>query len=443
MKKGTGMSARAMLALVVLFSCSAAAARAGLYYSGETYARLPSRWPGFLLDQRLLRTIAVPPSSKNPASTARQQYLERVRQLQDKSAAGNLSADELADLGALYVRLGEPRKAVTLLREAQRRFPEHFRITANLGTAWQVQGDLAQAAAQLQHAVRLAPATLKPAEQYHLKLVRLRLEEGKKSAGIDRLFDVRFVNSAGKYEPGVWDPAERKKLPANALAMTQQLALWLPADGRLLWLLAELAAVHGDVRSAAAMMDGCVTQFGLDDPELRRHRSLCRAAADLQPRGTIAEKSVHQGHTGTSLWRSRRPLISRPDAVPLPPIDPNGTNELPWEVLARTSVSSPFRPVFDAHLRALDGRRVAVQGFIQPMGEGPEMDGFLLIAYPVGCWYCEMPEITSIVYVALPAGKTMPHRPGLVRVVGRLQLNRRDPEDFLYAVRDARVGGVD
>ena len=32
---------------------------------------------------------------------------------------------------------------------------------------------------------------------------------------------------------------------------------------------------------------------------------------------------------------------------------------------------------------------------------------------------------------------------GLVRVVGRLTLNGSDPEDFLYAIRDARLGPVD
>ena len=35
------------------------------------------------------------------------------------------------------------------------------------------------------------------------------------------------------------------------------------------------------------------------------------------------------------------------------------------------------------------------------------MNTFLLIEYPVGCWYCEMPEITGIVFVELPADRTV------------------------------------
>ena len=54
-----------------------------------------------------------------------------------------------------------------------------------------------------------------------------------------------------------------------------------------------------------------------------------------------------------------------------------------------------------------------------------------------------MPDTAGIVYVLLPAGQAMPLRRGLVRVTGRLTLNASDPEDFLYTVRDAKVGPVD
>ena len=71
------------------------------------------------------------------------------------------------------------------------------------------------------------------------------------------------------------------------------------------------------------------------------------------------------------------------------------------------------------------------------------MSAFLFIEAPVGCWYCETPESTGIIYVEMPAGETARYRRGLVRIVGRLRLNATDPEDFLYAVKDARVGALD
>src|SRR5262245_57622579 len=115
-------------------------ASAGLYYSGETVAELPSQWRGFLLDQRTLRTISIKPAAGQATGPARQHYLNEVDKLQTKAKKQPLSADELADLGALYVRLGDAARAVELLRRAQREHPRHFRIAANLGTAWQLVG---------------------------------------------------------------------------------------------------------------------------------------------------------------------------------------------------------------------------------------------------------------------------------------------------------------
>src|SRR5271166_5008636 len=141
----------AVAALVTVLAVGSTA-RAGLYYSGETQNELPSQWRGYLLDQRTLRNIAIKPAQGTPAGTARARYEEAAARLEKTSRTRKLSADEQADLGALHVRLGEAARAVDVLRAAQRDHPNHFRIAANLGTAWQLQGDLEQAAAALQQA---------------------------------------------------------------------------------------------------------------------------------------------------------------------------------------------------------------------------------------------------------------------------------------------------
>jgi hypothetical protein len=412
---------------------------AGLHYSGETYAELPSQWRGFLLDHRMLITIGLAPGPKNPIGPARKRYQDEAGKLEEKARTGKLSADELADLGAIYIRLGESGKAVSLLRSAQRNHANHFRILANLGTACQLQGDLSQAALYLQQAVRLAPGKLQQAEAYHLKLVRLRLKQ--RGDGLDDLFGVRFTGDKNAYEPGKMPKAESDKLPARATAIVQQLALWLPQDGRLLWQLAELANATGDVKTAAAMMDGCVTQFGLIDPELRRHRQLTRAAADELAREEA--RGPHVKRASGLKARSQRPLLAHVDEAALPSISSTGTNSLPWDVLAQTAIDGKFRPTFAKYLRDLDGKQIALNGYIQPLRDDTDLSAFMFIEYPVGCWYCEMPEVMGIVYVELPAGRTAVYRRGLVRVTGRLRLNANDPEDFLYAIREARVTEVD
>src|SRR5207247_10359219 len=87
--------------------------------------------------------------------------------------------------------------------------------------------------------------------------------------------------------------------------------------------------------------------------------------------------------------------------------------------------------------------QIILAGYMQPLGEDQEMTSFLLIEYPVGCWYCEMPEVTGIVFVELAPGKTASFTRGLVKVVGELSLNANDPESFLYAIRKAKVTEAD
>ena len=64
---------RGSIVVAVLFWMGTALStvHAGLYYSSESIAELPSQWSGFLLDQRVLRNIAVRPTAQLPASPMR------------------------------------------------------------------------------------------------------------------------------------------------------------------------------------------------------------------------------------------------------------------------------------------------------------------------------------------------------------------------------------
>jgi hypothetical protein len=443
---GLVMTMRLFAAALLAPLLAGTGVRGGLYYSGEKIAELPSQWRGFLIDQRALRNCALAAATGRPGSPLRLKYEEAARALERTAQQRPLTASEAADLGALQVRLGDVSRAIETLRFADRQHPGQFRIVSNLGTAWQLQGDLAQAANYLQDAVRLAPGKLQKAEELQLKLVRLRQRQSAGSQKLDALFDARFVGESGQYEPGKLAAAEGKKLPADAIALVQQVALWLPADGRLLWQLAELAAGHGDVRTAAAILDGCVTEFGMRDPELLEHRQALRAAAEGLARAAPSRGSAaadHSAHARLLTPRSTRPLITTLDAADLPPVSANGVTPLPWKVLAATTVSRDYKPSFAAYLRDLEGKEVSLSGYLQPLGEQLENGSFLLIEYPVGCWYCEMPDITSIVLVELPPGKHIPYSRHLVKITGELKLNASDPERFFYTLRNAQVGEAD
>jgi tetratricopeptide (TPR) repeat protein len=411
-------------------------AAAGLHYSGEQYAELPSRLRGFLIDQRALRSVAVERTGDLPASHLRDEYRAAAARLEKLKETRPLSADEAADLGAVLVRLGRTGSAVDLLVPAARRHPEHFRLAANLGTALQLAGDLERAAERLEEAVRLAPADLREAERWHLKLVRLRLREGRAAntpSAVDDLFGARYDGG-----PGQMTEADRQKLPADAVAIVQRLALWLPADARLLWQLAELANAFGDIRTAAAILDGCVTELALNSPQLRRRRQQLRAAADQ-----LASKPELDPHQVLLRVKSSRPLVPTFDESTLPPIQADRPNPLPWPLLTATSTDARGRPTFPKHLERLDGKPVTLTGFMQPIRDELALTGFLLLEFPVGCWFCETPELNGLVSVELRPGRTADFQKSLVKVTGTLTLNRTDPEAYLFCLTDAVVGPVE
>lgn len=415
--------------------------RAGLHYSAEVQAELPSQWRGFLLDLRALRMIGV--NAPNP-SLLREQYQEAAAKLQKLAKQRELTADEVADLGALHVRLNQAEKAVEVLRPATRKHPEHFRITANLGTAMQLIGELDRAADVLQDAVRLAPAKWKNAEEAHYKLVRTRAQEAmskNKGQSLDDLFGVKYLGESGKPEAGKIATADRKKLPADDAAVVQQLLLWLPSDGRLLWQLGEIANAHGDVRTATNILDGCVIEFRLASTDLRERRALYLKASEAIAMLPDAE---HEKYRGDLKMKSPRPLVKKLDSSVLPAIQPNGVNSLSWLVLEETTVVRPFKPRFAKYLDDLEGKRIAMTGFMQPLGaDMSDTAAFLLIEFPIGCWFCEAPETAGILFVTLPEGKSTSIKKGLVKVEGVLRLNRNDPEQYLYTIQNARVGEPD
>jgi hypothetical protein len=393
-------------------------AHAGLHYSGETFAPLPARSSGFLRDHRLLLNVA----RSKPTTPLRTRYLAEVERLRKRE---RLQADEAADLGALYLRLGEPAEALAVLRLAQRAEPGHFRLTANLASAHHRAGELALAAAHLEQAVKLAPPALRAAEMLHLRLVRQRLRE--REAGLDDLFGVKYD-----------DPTSLRKLPADALAHLQQLVLWMPDDGRLLWQLAELIGINGDRATRAAILDGCVSEFEMRQPELlaarKEARALLQRDADRRP-----TREDHEKHGERFSMRSPRALITRAALDDLPPIDERGINPLIWEVLNETIVDRRGRPQFHRQLRRLEGLRVTVRGYMQPVGDGTDLNVFLLIENPVGCWYCENPELVQIVLVELPEGRNRRLTREPLTVTGKLTLNATDPENFFFTLQAEKI----
>lgn len=411
---------------------------ATIYYSGDKFAEMPAQWKGFLADHRQLRLAGAPASTKLIPLLLRQEYQANLDRLLARRAT--LSANELSDAGALALRLGQTDTALNILQAAVQQHPQHFALRANLGSAWHLVGNYAQAIEQLTQAIALASPEQKPLEQLHLQLVRQRLLGEK---GVDRLFPFTYSTGQG-HRLGKLPAEELKKLPGNAVALVQKLALSFPQDGMHLWQLGELACIYGDYATASELFDLCIGEYGLSNPALRQSRQAIKAVMERNTIKQPAEQQqLHEQH-GAPLrleFKSRRPLIPKPlDVSALGSVKPGEPSLLLWPILAETATTpNRFAPRFHTYLQKLSDKPVTLTGFLHPLTDDLECTSFLLVENPIGCWYCTAPDLTGLVFITMKENSTARFTRDVIQVTGKLKLNSNDPDEFMFSIVEASV----
>ncbi len=274
----------ALLALTTVTN----AANAGLYESGEPYEFVPNdgkvaahSFDSFRIRLSDLRSIPVP--SPQP-SALRRKYLERRDEL--NAVRRRLNASELDVLGSCYYRLLDRDGALSAWLEASRKDPRNFAAYSNLALLHFDMGDLLNAR-RYQVDVQLPlvipgmteqqTAWFVKVEGYLRRLMKTRYDQGKGIAPEqlrpDDLFGVEFVGDDG-YQAGHIAAAQKENVPEDAIAIVQQLLLWLPHDSRLQWLLAELYNANGDPGSALTLLRECIDPFRFRPALLDEHRRI-------------------------------------------------------------------------------------------------------------------------------------------------------------------------
>lgn len=399
----------------------------GIYLKSETWNEMPSQWKGWLLDHRQFLRCQNPVPGVKPTEM-RVRYERLVKELRDKQKAKALTPDEMAELGGLLLRLGKPEEALGLLQGAQRANPQHFKLTSHLCQAWCATGQWAQARTLSEEAVRLAPGRWLGPEELMAKWIRLR--QSAPSDRLDPLFDASWdglVEAVLAEKP--W--AKAKSISPSDMGNLQTLALWFPSDGRLLAQTGVLCAVVGDVRQAALILEGAVSEFGVRDPLVMKLRSVCKDLA--------AKPGDHKPHQALVKYRSTRPLEDTSELPDLPPVVPGMRTEIPWIVFSKTKLGPRREPDFPKFLKSLDGTEVSLEGYLQPFGENLDAGVFLLVENAVGCWWCEMPDLTGMIRVELAENQPLPALRRSVEVRGKLRLNATNPESHLFFMDDVVV----
>lgn len=332
----------------------------------------------------------------------RQAFLQRVQQWGQRPAS---SGQEVAMRATDLIRLGKSDAALNLLSSRLRDPRPDYFVAIVLGHVYAERGDWKSALRYHQEGLLDArfpahvPGLNEWQRQWWEKLdrdyvphyYRLRLHEaeqrqGKTPAELARLAEeeqvlglfplpglpgrgqvqvyglispgdhvenlmepLRFVNDKGEYEPGRLADSERAKLPADALAIVQQMLFWYPSDTRLFWLLGELYAAEGNVDAAYRIFDACTwgRQYG-NRRLLMEHRHIVDALRQRQ----AASRSP-----------ADEPLLSASSSEPAAPEEP-----VP---ISMRSIALYFALVGLVALVAL-GRAVMRRGGRRPAPHSPE-----------------------------------------------------------------------
>ena len=120
---------------------------------------------------------------------------------------------------------------------------------------------------------------------------------------------------------------------------------------------------------------------------------------------------------------------------------PDGT--VGWDVLGAMEITAEtiaplrtrFTTDFNDEVKALDGERVQVMGFIYPLEGGLAHDHFLLTAWPRSCPFClpAGPSQMVEIFAPDPIGFTE----GAVLIAGTFQVLEDDPTGLYYRIADA------
>lgn len=98
------------------------------------------------------------------------------------------------------------------------------------------------------------------------------------------------------------------------------------------------------------------------------------------------------------------------------------------------------KPVFTADVKALQGKRITLPGYMIPFETGQKAKEFMFSSLPVNaCFFCGVGGPETVVQVFARSPATFKDRP--VNIAGTLKLNDSDPNKMIYILEDAEVVG--
>lgn len=198
-----------------------------------------------------------------------------------------------SDYAATLVHRGESHRAVQILESVEKSNPGEYQVAANLGTAYELSGDLARAHYWIREGIRRNPNSHDASEWIHLRILEARqaLEKDPDWLRSNSVLDLDFGADAQPRFPARW-PKEAGSADATIAALTYQLherLAFVPAPDALVGaLLADLAALlmlYRTVDVALPVFDLALSYRPADATRVKTRREA--ADAILRSRGKL------------------------------------------------------------------------------------------------------------------------------------------------------------
>lgn len=84
-----------------------------------------------------------------------------------------------SDYCVALLHVGETQKAIEILEDLIRKYPDEYNLNANLGTAYELSGNLEKAKFFMEKAIKINPASHHSSEWIHLKILEAKINMQK------------------------------------------------------------------------------------------------------------------------------------------------------------------------------------------------------------------------------------------------------------------------
>lgn len=162
----------------------------------------------------------------------------------------------------------------------------------------------------------------------------------------------------------------------------------------------------------------------------------------------VAGRLLFLGQTVPSLLLGRKPGSAKPGTVLVHEVPVTNAPALPvaradgrapspitlkFNLLGGWTYTEGKTPIPDK-VRALDGKRVEVTGFMMPINEPQHLTRFIVVQSLWGCCFGQTPAVNHVIVVTMEPGKVVNFYPDPVRVTGVFSVGETREEGYLVSI---------